>query len=790
METLLDGWIAQRPCPISRSLESLWQRGDARERIASVAAIELRNWDGSAAGAVSEGIRPSGSVRIQCWVRRFPKPQFEVSFTASFGGQSGDTTATVLSAPQKPTLDLMPIPGGRVQPLASSTFTADLLIEGILRLANPAGVTVSRYPRRVIPLRRDELLNTFVECERLQLGEDSLLLIKNASELPQKALGLLGQIARPGFRMETSIPGLPAGWTLFTGVQIVGNPASIPSDDLNVLVPLLSSQLTIDGGSKLPGRIRKWSSLDPPEVRAVAHGAKEIRVVISALDEGNPTPNLPHTWSSTESALVADLSALDLADGDYELSLRKGDKPVQQALLRLRSSSSPDHASSSHATALAHDLVSDALGAFRAGPLSEIADARAVRGPFVPGTFPAGKTVPAPVEVWWNGRKPPQARPLPPVSLTTADPTSCAVTGAHKIQLPPADGTKRGPVMTGECTVCGFVKRYPTYIRWRKPDGRNQGPKVAPLHVDVSKLPEIGSSYAGWDVALDSLVHTGGGGYRTLEYVAGQIDESPLFIGTFARSLESRGDVQIRRGPDLAPTEWELSPPYIVELATGQFILIGRWRNDAITALDQLVEKAGGKSVTRRDPAGPPIDVVLGVTASELAQIAKDVGAAGLVPNAAERLAQALPPLSRLESGLPRVPMPGARRIERFHLESSSWTRMNFATEPGAYRLESKFAVTYLFRTAADIERGEAALATSHLSKHLAALHAGRPLLAYQPGQRILAVPVGADLPGLYGRAAVLCSGQLPVPDPKQRCLLYQEVPQSVADQLTRAMTN
>ena len=95
-----------------------------------------------------------------------------------------------------------------------------------------------------------------------------------------------------------------------------------------------------------------------------------------------------------------------------------------------------------------------------------------------------------------------------------------------------------------------------------------------------------------------------------------------------------------------------------------------------------------------------------------------------------------------------------------------------------------------MFRTPADIEAGTAALATVQLSKHLAARRSGRALLAYSPDQQVLAVPLGADLPGLYGRAAVLCSGRLPIPDEKQRVLLYHDVPQRVADALTSLLTS
>ena len=96
---------------------------------------------------------------------------------------------------------------------------------------------------------------------------------------------------------------------------------------------------------------------------------------------------------------------------------------------------------------------------------------------------------------------------------------------------------------------------------------------------------------------------------------------------------------------------------------------------------------------------------------------------------------------------------------------------------------------TDVFRTAKDIDCGEAALGTVQLTKHIAARQLGRPLLAYLESQRALAVPLGADLPVLYGRAAVLCSGRLPTPLRQKRLLVYHDVPQSIADRMTQLLT-
>ena len=206
-----------------------------------------------------------------------------------------------------------------------------------------------------------------------------MLLVKDDHGLPGAVRGILDQVARPGFREETAFPGLPAGWVLFAAVQVMATPEPEPAgNDLNALVPLLSSQLALAGGTKLPGGLRKWSSLDPPEIRAMAQNATALSVTLDSVGEASGAPGLPHTWTSDEPALVADIKALALPDGDYEVSLRDGRKTVQQSILRLRSSDTPDTATRRAVTPLAHDVGGDPLAVMRATPLRSGAPAGAV----------------------------------------------------------------------------------------------------------------------------------------------------------------------------------------------------------------------------------------------------------------------------------------------------------------------------------------------------------------------------------------------------------------------------
>lgn len=790
MVRMLDSWIQRVPCPVSKSLESLWQRGKARDRIASVAAVELLSWDGSAGTLEEDDGHVPRKVLLLCQLRRFPRPRLEISFVADLKPLPCPDSLVVLSAEGTPAIDVVPVIGARVQPAWTVNIDPRSLVEGVLRLSEVvSGHVVARWPRRVVPLRRDELLNSYVECERVQLGEDAMLLVKDDRELPQSVHSLLEQIARPGFREEKELPGLPVGWVLYSDVQIMASPASEPGSDLNVLVPILSSQLTLAGGLKLPGRMRKWSSLDPPEVRAVVQDSDSLTIMMSPLDGTDESSAWPTTWTSQDPTLVVDLATLHLSDGDYELSLMDKGKILQQTTLRLRSSNTPDTFSWQTATALAHDLSNDPLAGIRALPLSEPPPQLFVRGPYTSAEgharFPK---VTAPKSVDWNEARPIPTAAAPLIVVARPEPTSCVVTGAHRIMLPTFYGQPTSAMVSGVCGLCGLVKRFPACYsssRFAQWSGSRSRGGIGVAH--IGHLPEVQHRDADWNIAFDSLVHIGGGLPGALERVALQVEGTKLFVDEFSRGLEARGDLEIQRASDLIPEEWELCPAYVAELADGAFILTGRWTGAGRQKLRDLVLQAGG--AVQMSQGGMRDTLIEGVDPDELEKIAACAGSVGLARRAASRLLDVLPPLSELEAALPRVPMPGARRILKFHVPSASWNPTPSAADAGAYRLESAFATINVFRNATDVSRGEAVLGTVQLIKHIAAYHSGRILLAYNDSDKALAVPLGADLPVLYGRTAVLCSGRLPTPVPDKRQLIYHDVPQTIADGLAGLFT-
>jgi len=793
MVPLIEAWIRQNPCPASKSMQSLWSRPAARERIASVAAVELSLWDGSGGAPDDDGVEQVGEILVVALLRRFPRAQLELSFLADLRSSIPPRTLTALSAPGRPELEMVPVDGRRVRPRGAAAVDPGSLVQGMLQLRDPAsGKEASRRPRRVVPLRHDELLNAYVESERVQLGEDVLLLVKDDAALRQDVTQSLRQVARPGFQEHVSLPGLPEGWVVVTDVQVFASlPAEPTRSDLNALVPLLSSQLALAGGLRLPGRVRKWSSLRPPEVRAVVQEARTLQLTMTPLGNAEGAGAKTRSWVSQQPSLVVELSEQNLPDGDYELSLARNGRVVQHATLRLRSSETPDAFSWESAPRLVHDL-SRPLTVLTAdvwdnetGPV--------VDGPWAPK---ADESVRVPVRagrtMWWTAPKPAgDSSPLP-VVVTTPDPASCIVTGAHRIQLPTYYGRPRAALVTGVCTTCGLVKRYPAWYSERRIAAwsltRGRTPTVP--QVDVHRLPPVESDDVGWGDALDALIHVGGGGFGWLERVALQVEGSTLFVDSFSRALEALGHVEVRRGTMLAPEEWNVTSPRLAELADGSLLLTGAWTPTDRRRLGEQVEALGGTMRCRRTADAPPTWVVSGLDRAAAVAAAEGVRVAGPVPDAARRLLRAVPPLGAVARALPRIPMPAAPQVTRFHPPSASWVPVASATAAGAYRLLSATSTTNVFRAGEDLDRGEAAVGTVQLVKHLEARRLGHPLVAYDRDARRLAVPLGADLPGLFGRAAVLCSGQLPTPVPERRCLVYKDVPADVADLLVAVLSD
>lgn len=797
LERLLDAWIGRNPSPVSANLLRLWRGKSARPRIADVVAVELSLWDGSyRASAVADEER-AGDLSLTALVRRrLGGEALELSFAARFSQPVTAGVLEIASAESKPKVAVIAAAGGTVRPAPGSQLDATSLIAARVEVRDPdTSQSVRRLPRRVVPMHKDDLLGAYVETERLLLAEDAVLFVKDDAALVSATRDLLdacGRYDRGYARIEREgfdrLVGVPDGWVLFVGVQMLASPDAVAHAELNALAPVTTARVAFTGGLKLPGRVRKWSTLCPPVLNAVAtEPLARVRVELAPA-EGEDA-STAHTWEADDGVLVVALEGLGLKDGDYEITFSVNNKAVSRSSLRLRSSSTPDLASWESSTRLVYDLSEPASAPAPGAVMSATALTDAMvslvdgAATLVSAESAAAAAVPVPTTPHWLGHPRTSTGATPPVVLGQPDLKSCLVTGAHHWMLPTWTGKRSSGLIEGRCKTCGLVKRFPPRPKAKgSPDVASALPKV---HIErlpprVTEVPLA--------ACLDALTHVGGGAESTFERVATQADGSSLFTDDLLRSLEVVGQIDVQRDERCQPVQWEVPPAHLAGTSDGRFVLRGVWSGTGLATFAEAVSRAGGAVIALTDSERVPSWVLSDLDEDEVLKLGAEWDVV-VVPRAAETMLAALPPLSSLETTLPTIAIPAFTKAEKFHVDQAGWVSTPGIAGAGAYRLTQSFRSVTLWVDHDGAQDRTGRVGSVQLVKHLAAKASGQPLLAYLPGTSTLVVPLGADLPGLYGRVAALGSGLPPLPSPRSRALAYPSVPRPVAEGLAALLT-
>jgi hypothetical protein len=623
----------------------------------------------------------------------------------------------------------------------------------------------------VVPLRWDDIQGAFVEVERIALAEEALVLAK--TEIRERVETYLAGHARPGWEVLSNFRGTPDGWSVFRGVQVVSAPSEITHLDLLPLTPRTRSSLSFQGGFVLPGRLRKWSSLDPPEIVALSAGATAVAVHVYDGTRIDASALLIEERAVGELAFVA-LAEQDLSDGEYIVAMfvDGSDKPASTSVLRLRSADTPQFSVDDVDIRLVYSPDSGGQWPLSAGA--------ARWASFVNGARPVGLSAAQDYATVSMNEFAPRERgeasaPQPSVRVgTNADEKSCLVTGMHRFNLPAVlPGHVPTRSIEGECISCGLVKRFAGTPWAARRRGKGEGPKPFEL-----VLPPVSqSSMPDFEVAFDALNHVGHGNFSTFETIAAQVEGSGLFADSFLRRQEVVGHLDVTRDESLRVTEWAVNSATLVPIAADRWVLVGSRSTRLTRAMrGRLIGQA---DVLESIDAGLARVEVVG--AIEAPTTLEEVGVTVLNENPAFAVAASLPPLSAVEATLKRVVVPMYRSAECWDSRSACWRPTDSVRHIGAYRLRD-FRSIYAVRSDLDLERGTMGIGNAQLVKHIANSWANDPLAGYHTLSGSVVVPLGADLPGIFGRALVLCSGRAPRELIEQRMLQYQSVPRGVAD--------
>lgn len=800
LELVLDGWMSQRPCPATASLERLWHRGQARERIAQAAAVALASWDGRVnerSSRTGESAPVAGHLALTLEMGSFPRKRFALQALLYLPEPGRPRDAQVTTADPAAHVELVPdLPGALGLGRGSSLNPGDVL-EGLLRIKDSLTEReVERRPRRLVLFREDELSRRWIESPQVMLGDNVRLLVHR--DLEDRVSAVLSVIARPGWTKQEPYPGQPDGWVLFTDVEVFNHPGTLVRtdrmDDLAPLVPLTSSQLKVSDGFALPGQVRgKWHTWCPPEVRAVSDAPEGfvVRVVdLHRFDEivdDETQESLVEEWDDDGAGVVVrSLADLELDDGDYRIELvpHHTRDVLTSTHVLLRSSDTPDQRQWALLDQLSYGPGIGALGVPVADGLSQTS----VKGHIVAGAKPVSAVDVAVPEVpaWVVGTRSTAREVRSEVRLTMPDADSCLYTGRHRELVDTVEHDSRGrPLQAwsyGRCRECGLVRKYPTRLR-ASSYGRGKAPvpsPAPPLH-DLSGLAAAGGKERDWSTAFDALLHTGGGSWSQLERIAFQIEATALFVDQFARTLEAIGHLDVRRSPTtLEPVAWEVAPTALVGTEDG-YLFAGYWPSGLYAQVGGELERAG-MSLAVSQPDDGPASYFASCDRAALAggEEALRQSEVPIVDVGWRDLVSVCPPLSEVLTSLPRQSASLQGDITWYRPRDNKWVPAASLDARGAYRVR-RFSTLDVVRTEEDVASGTVARCTVQLGKHLAAMMDGAPLIAYDPRERTLSVPLGADLPGLYGRALVAASGEMPTAPPRQRLLNYGNVPYELA---------
>jgi len=796
MTGLIDEWMSRRPCPATNHLERLWGGSPlTRPRITELACLSLEQWNGE----VPEGYhqanhREIDAVKVRALFRTFPARQLDVSMVIPTHARTDVEALEVLDLGGSTitTLDMVPIASGWLGVSATDEIDTGSLLGGKVQLRRAgAGTLLQRRPRRLIPLRWDDLLLSYVECERVQLGEQTLVLSR--SEIAPMVNALLESAARPGFRMLERIEGLPDRWTAFEGVQIL---SSIPQEmlhgrlvDFYALQPLALSQVVLHGGLRLPGHLRKWHHALPPELRASSDEGGELTATLCCIRPLASPPPPEASCDGFGAALIWDLAKLQLPDGDYELEVHAGESLVDTQVLRLRSADNPVQLQGDQGDSITNDpeLPGFGLLAARSLGLHAFTVAPDVLGELSKQTSPV-------IPAWWVERagQTSQRATRNVVRFPEDADHSCIRTGAHHMVLPiVTSGTSS---IEGICRYCGLVKAYPAkYRAFNKKRKSKTSVPVAPT-LRVADLPPVRAEHSiDWRVAFDAVCHVGSGSFDAMERITAQMDSTGLFSDAFTRKLYVLGHIEIERSPTaLTPIAWQVVDPTLLELETGGLALVGFRSERMMVAIEDTIRNENGTLFVDLNVNAPPLAVIHGLNRDAAMRLRAVISEAArrptrLVWSAARALVALLPPMSQARAGLPTTSNISARSYERWDPTTAHFEPAPDAGALGAFRL-SAASRTYIYRRAEDLGAMRATLGDARIVKYLAAADTGRSLIGHDEDHQILYVPLGADLPGLYGRAAVLCTGRPPIENTDKRILEYHGVPADIAARLNHLL--
>ncbi|MGR6900779.1 hypothetical protein [Glutamicibacter sp. BSL13] len=788
MFAALDVWLTLSGTSANQNLRLIWAKAGNQDRVTELALAQFAAWQGPKVA----GPKSTAAPRVTRCVLSWRNERKLLSTTAKFGlvvtqGVPEDGVGRILGEGGSESPVTFKPAGNNTYGVSFEGYqvNAASLVGSPVTIRTSEDLQIKRVPKRIAIFVRDALTASYVEVDRMVAGAEARILVRSDLQLVAKVDEILKDTTDRSYRtiQGGGKEGIPEGWVAFVDVVSLRapNPNLIEHADFAAFHPRLTTQMSLQGGLRLPGRTRRWSAIAPMSLVITSEDSKPVELY--RIERDPESLRTSDKLLKEEITPPAKLNVHALAGGrsDFTLSLRRGSKTLQNMQVKLRHADSSDSADPDQLRSIAH-AVGTSLW-----PLNAVEDARSASGWVMGSMIDAPEfngdvlNLEVPTRVSWSGPRN-FSRGRAVLRLPKPGEKSCIETGRHKFNLPDFDGKyPKTQWMYAHCEMCGLSKRHPT----RPKDAKKKE------HVDNlirQRLPRMSAvaSTPNLSAFLDALMFLGAGSRKEFSVLSRQLEDSALFERQLLMSLEALAFIEVERDDSMEAVAWESVYQGIAGTDNGDWLLTGPWSENLVEEMTEFVVNAGGAS-SKIEAGRLSVVHFSGMAEGTLTDALEGyVDTDSVTPYSGRKLAETLPPLSSIVGNLPRTVFPFAQKYEYFLVENAQWVESEAAEIPGLYRLPRIQGSGYYLRTQNDIESGTAARVWAELGKHSAANILRRPLLSYNASKRQLQVPLGAELPGLYGRAAVLASGKLPDSETRINSITYSGISPETATVISR----
>ena len=760
MVGMLSRWI---PNSGVTGLRNAWRRGpDMQRRIAEVVCTELEHWQGEPPTEPGTGMQQRSLLLAASWFEE-PEPEFDPflfvrssdsdSMSGAFRTADGTTVRVERDLDGLITLNAGGHDSSREQALLEVALSSGLRLQ---RHTRDISITFKNHP--VIALLFDQLRQLYIQSSRVELGQDMLLLVD--WDLAANVRQALVRSAEPGFREVTSdVHGLPDRWTLFCNVRLHSSP-TVAGEEFLPLQPVSRTQVALEGGVQLSDG--RWHTQEPPSIIAVDGRSQEFQVTLLPLS--NQDEKVHELGTHIGQARIQ-LSGVTLADGDYRIVLSDTtDAEITSRALKLRSGSTAH---------LDPPMLSSARLGHAADPMFSPRSAISAESLLDPAAVMRG----AVIDQGTGLRKVPETRLHP--ELGNMEPFESIeawvrrYTGTTKeVDLEQARAYLRLGFVEHEDGELVRTKAGTLHMHKVRPRNRVERRSSASTGL---MSPDLGVDL---DLILDALAVMDAGSWNAFRRLINHSQEERYKPHEALRTLRSLSYIDVEVNPrNVAPQRWSLSPTALVALPSRtSAVLTGHRTSELIERLLDAADVGNAQVDKSSDPGRPTRFYVEAEHPGVLQSVADTVGVP-LMFDIPRRILERMPTIQDILASQPELLVPEGCTFERFNRAGNRWVEQKASSErlAGSYRIRFPTGERRHAVWAEGVWR-ECGNATA---KYAGAAAVGEHIMAYDEDREELTCLFGARPPGLFERALILCSGELPQ-TPGDHRSIYTNVPDNV----------